>query len=226
MRIGLFGGTFNPIHRCHLQIAAQTKERAALDQVLFIPSNEPPHKTSTDLAPASHRYAMIELAIEGQAAFRVSDVELRRPSKSYSIDTVLALQDAFGPSTDLVFLLGLDSFVDFPSWKRAGDLLGLCDFVVVSRPRAAFAALAEMPLLPPLDPRALAALDAGRADRLEVKLDARTTLTLLSLPPCSVSASDIRRRIRSHEGVSGLLPPAVESYIIRHGLYREDPHRR
>lgn len=220
MRLALFGGTFNPIHNCHLQIASQTRERIGVDQVLFVPSNDPPHKSTTSLAPARDRYEMVNLAIAGDPAFALSDVELRRPDKSYSIDTIQALRHEYGPGTDLYFLLGLDSFLDFSSWRRAEELLRLCHFVVVSRPRTAFASLATLPLLPAIEPAPLESLDTGRANRLDLALSDRTTLTLLRLPPCSISASDLRRRLKAKQAVTGLLPPAVESYIIRHGLYQ------
>ncbi len=219
MRLVLFGGTFNPIHNCHLQIASDTRERIGVDQVLFVPSNDPPHKNPTSLAPARDRYEMVKLAIAGEPTFTLSDVELRRPDKSYSIDTIQALQEAYGAGTEIHFLLGLDSFLDVPTWRRAEEVLRLCHFVVVSRPQAAFASLARLSLLPSIAPIPLESLDTGRVDRLDVALSDRTTLTLLRLPPCPISASDIRHRLKTNQAVTGLLPPDVESYIIRHGLY-------
>lgn len=219
MRIAVFGGTFNPIHLCHLQIASETRKRAGMDQVLFVPSNDPPHKSPTDLAPAADRYEMVTLAIAGDPAFAVSDVEIRRPDKSYSIDTIQALQHEHGSGTELSFLLGLDSFLDFGSWRRAEELLRLCHFLVVSRPHAAFRSLATLSLLPAIEPVHLESLDSGRAERLDLALSDRTTLTLLRLPPCRVSASTIRHRLKTNQPVTDMLPPDVESYIIRHGLY-------
>lgn len=218
MRLVLFGGTFNPIHNCHLRIASQTRERIGVDRILFVPANDPPHK-STSLAPARDRYEMVKLATAGDPTFALSDIELRRPDKSYSIDTIQALQQEHGAGTEIHFLLGLDSFLDFPSWHRADELLRLCHFVVVSRPRAAFASLASLPPLPSIEPVHLESLDSGRADRLDLALSDRTTLTLLCLPPCPISASDIRQRLKANQSVTGMLPPDVESYIIRHGLY-------
>lgn len=219
MRLALFGGTFNPIHNCHLQIASQTRERIGVDRVLFVPSNDPPHKSATSLAPARDRYEMVALAIAGDPAFALSDVELRRPDKSYSIDTIQALQQEYGAGTELHFLIGLDSFLDVATWRRAEEVLRLCHFVVVSRPQAVFASLATLSLLPSIAPVPLESLDTGRIDRLDVALSDRTTLTLLRLPPCPISASDIRHRLETNQAVTGLLPPDVESYIIRHGLY-------
>lgn len=225
MRIGLLGGTFNPIHNCHLFIAGQTRDRLNLERVLFIPSSDPPHKPSTSLAPASHRRVMVELAIESEPRFALSEVELKRPNKSYSIETVQALRTEFGPSAELFFILGLDSFVEFPTWKQASALLKLCHFVVVSRPGTSFASLTTLSLLPPLDPSALEALDQGTEERADISLPGGTMLILLHLPPCYASASDIRHRVKTGQTLATLLPPQIESYIIRSGLYREDANR-
>jgi nicotinate-nucleotide adenylyltransferase len=225
MRIGLFGGTFNPIHRCHLTIALQVKERLSLDRILFIPTGDPPHKSSTSLAEARHRLAMVRSAIEGMPGLMISEVEIHRPTKSYSIETVRALQDEWGPEADLFFITGLDAFLELHTWREAATLLRLCHFVVVPRPPSRFADLSSMPLLPPLDPSALAALDRNRDDRLEVAVPDGPGLTLLALPPCEASASEIREKLRKGLTSSNLLPASVESYIIRHRLYQEDTDR-
>ncbi|MBM4121760.1 MAG: nicotinate (nicotinamide) nucleotide adenylyltransferase [Nitrospira sp.] len=225
MKIGLFGGTFNPIHRCHLTIALQVKERLSLDRILFIPTGDPPHKSSASLAEARHRLAMVRGAIEGTPGLMISEVEIHRPTKSYSIETVRTLQDEWGPEADLFFITGLDAFLELPTWREAAVLLRLCHFVVVPRPPSRFAALSSMPLLPPLDPRALAALDRNRDDRLEVAVPDGPGLTLLALPPCEASASEIREKLRKGITPSNLLPASVESYIIRHRLYQEDTDR-
>lgn len=222
MRIGLLGGSFNPIHRCHLIIAAETRDHLHLNQVLFIPSGDPPHKPSTGLAPAHHRCEMVRLAIDAEPSFSLSDLELHRAEKSYTIETVRALRLQLGSAAELVFILGLDAFLDFPSWRHPAELLELCHFVVVSRPASQFTSLEGFPFLPAADPEALRSLDARRQDRLDLPLPGGTAVTLLHVHPCDVSASEIRRRISVGESVSGLLPAPVESYIIRYGLFRED----
>jgi nicotinate-nucleotide adenylyltransferase len=225
MRLGLLGGSFNPIHNCHLTVAAQTREALDLDRVLFIPTGDPPHKDFGSLAPARHREAMVRLAIEGEPSFGLSDVELRRQGKSYSIDTIRALQAEMGPASELFFMIGLDAFLDLPSWKEADILLRTCRFVVVSRPRVSFRQLATMPLFPPVDQDKLNALDQGATPRLSIPVPGGERLTLLHLPPCHVSASEIRQRIREHRNVSDMLPLPVQSYIIQHCLYSEDADR-
>jgi len=224
MKIGLFGGTFSPIHHCPLTIAAQVRERLSLDQVLFIPAGEPPHKPQDDMAPAGDRLEMVRLAIAGDPALAVSDIEVRRPDTSYSIDTVQGLRRHYGPATDLVFIIGLDAFLEFPSWRQAPELLRLCDFAVVSRTGMAFASLTDRPPLPAIPRPALESLDSGTRDRLEVAVPGGTRLALLRLPPCNISASDIRRRIRDRMDVGTLLPAPVESYIMRARLYQEEPN--
>lgn len=219
MKVGLFGGTFNPIHLCHLTVARQVRDRLALDRILFIPSNDPPHKPTTDLAAARHRVEMVRRAVADDPAFSVSEIETQRPGKSYSIETVRALLERHGPA--LYFILGLDAFRDFPDWREPAELLRLCHLVVASRPGSFFHTLGAMPLLPTIDPGALKGLDRGTTDRLDIPLPGGRTLFLLALPPCDASASEIRSRLRRHEDVSKVLPASVHSYIIQFGLYQE-----
>jgi nicotinate-nucleotide adenylyltransferase len=222
MKIGLFGGTFNPVHRCHLLIAAQVRDSLHLDRVLFIPTGDPPHKPAASLAPAPHRLEMVRLAIKGDPSFEVTDVEIRRQEKSFSIDTVRLLQLEY-PGDALFFIVGLDAFLDFPTWRDAGQLIKLCHFVVVSRPERAFQSLAGMSLLPSVSASALRDLDKGARSMISIAIPHAPGLSLLRLPPCDASASDIRRRIRAHEPLSNQLPAPVESYIIRFKLYWEEP---
>jgi nicotinate-nucleotide adenylyltransferase len=225
MRLGLLGGSFNPIHRCHLSIAQSARRLLHLDQVLFIPTGDPPHKQPGTLASAYHRFHMVQLAIQDQPAFALTDIEIRRSGKSYSIDTVCALQQEYGADTALFFIIGLDAFLDLPSWKDAERLLTLCHFVIISRPSTTFLAVASMPFFPEVPKGELVALDAGRLERADVPLKNGRTLTFLRLPPCESSASDIRARVSDGRPLANLLPPLVESYILREGLYREDSER-
>ena len=224
MKLGLLGGSFNPMHDGHLAIARQTREALELDQILYIPTSHPPHKPNGSLAPAQDRYEMVRLAIASDPAFAISDVEIRRPGKSYSIDTIRQLQQEYGPHTQLFFLIGLDAFLDFPSWRDPRTLLELCSFVVLSRPGLSFRSLSTVPLLPPIPYPSLADLDAGRTFRIEAQIGGQR-LICLKQPPCPISASDIRARIRQGLPVANLLPPLVESYILRHHLYQEECNR-
>ena len=221
LRIGLLGGTFNPIHHCHLTIARETRERMGLDRILFIPTGDPPHKPSDALATARHRVEMVRLAIAAEPSFSLSEIEACHSSKSYSIETVQTLRDEYGADTELFFILGLDAFLELDSWKQASQLIRSIHFIVVPRPGAAFASLRTMPLLPPIDRSSLAALDAGQKDRLDLSWTPSTNLILLRLPPCDISASVIRTRLKNRQSVSNLLPAPVESYILHHNLYTE-----
>jgi nicotinate-nucleotide adenylyltransferase len=225
LKLGLLGGSFNPIHNGHLTIAGLVRDKLGLDQVLFIPTGVPPHKRDGLLAPAKDRYEMVRLAIAGTPSFDLSDVEIRRTGKSYSIDTIRALELQFGPSTELHFLIGLDAFLDLHNWKAPMELLRACRFVVVPRPGQSFQSLAKVPLLPKLDSHALARLDAGELTRLDIAIPSCRDIICLPISPCSISASDIRKRIRDGATPANMLPLPVESYILHHRLYQEDHDR-
>jgi nicotinate-nucleotide adenylyltransferase len=224
-RLGLLGGSFNPIHNGHLTIAHHVHERLQLSQVLFIPTGDPPHKRDGSLAPATVRFDMVRLAIADNPLFIVSDIEMQRTGKSYSIDTVRTLQHHYCPSTELFFIIGLDAFLDFPTWREPHELLKICHFVVVPRPGQSFQALAAMPLFPDLNPAALAQLDTGNQNRLDIIVPSCPGITCLAMPPCPTSASEIRQRVRNGLPLANLLPPLVESYILRHSLYQEESDR-
>lgn len=134
MRIGILGGTFNPIHIGHLILAEEALDKLSLDKVMFIPTFIPPHKTSDALVDANHRHRMIELAIKDNPSFEVSDVELRRKGKSYSIDTLKQVKKIYGKLAKLFFITGSDSLGELCSWKDINDIFRLSQFVVANRP--------------------------------------------------------------------------------------------
>lgn len=224
-RLGLLGGSFNPIHNGHLTIASQVREQLQLDLVLFIPTGDPPHKRNGSLAPAAHRFEMVRLAIADTPFFDISDIEVQRTGKSYSIDTVRELQKRYGPSTEMFFLIGLDAFLDFPNWRAPQELLTSCRFVVVPRPGHSFQSLAHLALLPNFDPQTLAQLDSGSRSRLDIAIPSCPGIICLLLPPCPISSSGIRQQIRGGTTPANLLPPLVESYILHHSLYQEERYR-
>ncbi|HET8722262.1 MAG TPA: nicotinate-nicotinamide nucleotide adenylyltransferase, partial [Nitrospira sp.] len=157
-------------------------------------------------------------AIASDPLLSISDVEVRRPGKSYTIDTIRILQQEYGDRTPLFFLIGLDAFLELPTWQDPETLLTLCSFVVLSRPGLSFQALSAMPLIPRIPQPSLLELDAGRTSRLDVSLGPQS-LICLRLPPTNVSASDIRARLAQGASTANLLPPAVESYILQHHIY-------
>jgi nicotinate-nucleotide adenylyltransferase len=220
MFIGLLGGTFNPIHNGHLHIAHFVNRTLQLDRIIFIPTGDPPHKSAMSLAPAHHRLEMVKRAIAPYPHFTASDHETRSEAVSYSVDTVTQFKKEFSEGTELGFIVGLDAFLDFSSWRKVNQLLTLCHFIVCSRPGVAFAQLQSLSFFPSTPPSALQSLDQQNTTRLDIPLPSGKTIFLLSVPPCEVSASTIREQLALGRPMSHWLPPTVESYIIQHRLYQ------
>ena len=213
MRLGIFGGTFDPIHIAHLRCAEEAREQLRLDRVLFIPAAEPPHKRHQPVAPAMHRLAMVRLAIAGHRAFRVSTVELDRPGRSYSVDTLRILRKRLGSGNRFVFLLGLDAFREIQTWKEHRTLFTLADFGVFSRPPLRVTALRA--LLPVATRQEFC---YGR-DRETLRHASGSRVQFLRLTALEISASAIRERVRRGHSIRYLVTPPVERYIARHRLY-------
>ncbi len=224
-RLGLFGGSFNPIHYGHLAIARDVRERMKLSRILFVPTGHPPHKQKQSLAPASARLEMVRLALADTSVFTVSPIEVHRTGKSYSVDTIREIREQWSPSCELFFIIGLDAFLEFPTWRAPEEILKMCHFVVVPRPGRSFKTLAEISLFKNPDPAPLGQLDAGIIDRFDMVLPEALGITCLSIPPCPISASEIRRRVQNGLPLANMLPPPVESYILQHSLYQEDSNR-
>lgn len=203
-RIGILGGTFNPIHLGHLIVAQMAMERFELGRVLFIPCASPPHKNGKGLADGNHRLAMVQGAIEGDLRFEASDVEIQRGGRSYTIDTVRALREKM-PAAGLCFIIGADTLPELHLWREIGALLGLVRFVTLARPGTDLAALRAKPCrlrLPEPWPRRL--LDDVAEGR-----------------QVDISSSDIRYRLAEGMSIRYLVPQAVEMYIVEHNLYRQ-----
>jgi nicotinate-nucleotide adenylyltransferase len=220
MKLGLFGGTFNPIHRCHLTIAEQVRQRMALDRVLFIPANVPPLKSKAELAPAADRLEMVRLAVQPSAWAEVSTVEMDRSGPSYSVDTVQLLRRQ-RPDDVLYFLVGTDAFKDIMDWREPERLMRLCELIVIPRVGHPFAALRTvLKLLAAVEPGRLTALDGSTERCEEVPLAGGGRLWLLALSPCPLSATEVRAAVNGGEPLDALLPESVRSYILRRRLYR------
>ena len=215
MRVGLFGGAFNPIHRCHLVVAESARERLGLDSVLFIPTGDPPHKPSTEFIASVHRWEMLKLAIAPYAYFQASDIEIRRPNKSYSIDTLRELRRHYPLDTELVFIIGLDAFHELPSWKEPDALLSSCDFAVVARAGMKFESLNELAILQGDNITELKRIDAAEVDSVRLPLKSGRTVWAIRIPLCNVSAKDVRNRLRHGQDLENALPPSVEAYFRR-----------
>ena len=218
-KIALFGGTFDPIHEGHLAVARAAERRFHFDEIHFIPAAHPPHKPASELLPFAHRYAMVALACAGQPHFVPSLAEANGDASgaSYSVDTVRRFQrEICRPGDQLYFLLGSDSFREIGTWKEYETLLGLCDFVVANRPGVSSNALRRV-----IPQRLLAKrLSDAPAVRGAIPL-LRTTVYLLDSVASPVSATAVRRRLDAGRSVRGLVPRAVEDYIIKQALYRD-----
>ena len=218
--VGILGGTFDPIHLAHLRAAEELSEAEGLDEVRFVPSSVPPHKVLGAITAASHRLRMVELALAGEPAFRVWPVELQREGPSYSVDTLRALRAEVGAGTRIVFALGRDAFADFPTWKDPADICALCDIVVLTRPPWS-ASLQPTDL--PVAAREAFCYDAA-SDTF--RHASGHLVKLLRITPLDISATAIRDRVRRGRSVRYLVPPPVEAYIARHGLYRQEDASR
>jgi nicotinate-nucleotide adenylyltransferase len=220
-RIALFGGTFDPIHTGHLAVARAAERRFQLHEVQFIPTARPPHKRSHAMAPFAERYAMVALACADHPRFIASLAESGGDHSggevSYSVDTVRRMRRQLrGSGTHLFFLMGADSFLDIQTWKDYETLLGLCDFIVASRPGFGVEALREVvpaKLLAPLG--AAPTAPGSRAIALR-----RTTIFVLDSVSSHVSATEVRGRLDRGQPIHGLVPPRVEEYITKQALYR------
>jgi nicotinate-nucleotide adenylyltransferase len=197
MRIGLVGGSFNPIHRGHLAIARSARETLGLDRVVLVPSARPPHKRDSTLAPAEDRLAMARLASKDEPGFEVSAIELERTGPSYTIDTVRSFLAA-SPGAEVHFVIGADSVPELRTWKDARALLGLAKFAVAVRP----------------------GYDLTR-DLRDLEREFGVRLTMIPTEPDPLSATEIRDRVREGKSIDGLVPAAVRDYIVARNLYRE-----
>lgn len=212
--IGLFGGTFDPVHVAHLRAAEEAREALGLAEVRFVPAADPPHKDGDRVTPAGERLAMLELALAGAPGLRAWGIELERPGPSYSVDTVGALRRALGEDARIVFLIGRDAFAELHTWKDFPRLLGLCDFAVMTRPpRTGPLSADEIPVAT----RGALCYDPAIAG---FRHESGHRVSSLAITSLDVSASDIRARVAAGRSIRFLVPPAVEEYIDRHGLYR------
>lgn len=211
-RVGVFGGTFDPIHVAHLRAAEEAREALALERVLFVPAASPPHKGGRAVASPADRLAMVRLAIAGNPHFRASTIEIDRPGRSYTVDTLGLLAERL-PGTRLVLLVGLDAFREIGTWKEYRRLFGLADVVVLSRPGGRGAALRA------LLPVAARGEFCYSADRKVLRHDTGNTIIALDVTALDVSASDIRLRLQRGKSVRYLVPATVRRYIEGRRLY-------
>jgi nicotinate-nucleotide adenylyltransferase len=224
-RVGLLGGTFDPIHVGHLAAAHAAGQALSLDSVRFVLSARPPHRTDSPRASEYHRLAMGRLAIgestvasrtsatnrlqEQSMSLEVSDLELRREGPSYTYDTLSALHDEGLSALQIFFIIGADAFAEIATWHRYPDVLDAANFVVVARPGTTLESLRHR----------LPALASRMARPAEVGCATAPRIILLEAHTPDVSSTDIRRRVARGDTINGLVTPAVAAYIAQHSLY-------
>ncbi len=195
--IGVLGGTFNPIHIGHLAIAQTALEAMRIEKVIFVPSNWPPHKSDTNIAPARHRYQMVKLAIKGNPALTVSDFEIKNEGKSYTIDTLWHFRRVFPRETKLFFIIGGDTLPQLKSWRYIDDILKIATFIVVNRP------------------------GQFKKDRT-----LKISYFSVTMPGIDISSSYVRSRVAQGKTVKYFVPESVVAYIKKNRLYQLHHSRR
>lgn len=217
-RVGVFGGTFDPPHLGHLLLAEAIREAFDLAEIYFMPCNEPPHKDRADLTDAKHRFAMVVAATLQNPAFVASSIEVNRQGKSFSVDTVQQLADALDDNTEIVFVTGLDAFVEIETWKNFEQFLDLCHVAVVSRPGHGFEDLKKLP-----DWIVERSTRVAESSPTEGFPEDGFRVFLSDAVHIDISSTDIRERIARGASIRYMVPAEVERYIRAHGLYRSGP---
>ncbi len=200
MKIGLIGGTFNPIHHGHLILSEYVREDCKLDKVIFIPTGLPPHKVELTVENPEIRLEMTKIAIEGNRFFSVSDIETYREGLSFTIDTIIQLK-AIYPNDQLYFIIGADSFFELSNWKYYEKLISSTNIIVVNRP-------------------------GGKNNLIQTKIKEYEDLFGANIievksPLIDISSSDIRNRVKNGKSIKYLVPRNVEEYILQKSLYKE-----
>lgn len=199
MKIGILGGTFDPIHLGHLATAETVREIFSLDEILFIPAARPPHKVKNHVTPEVHRLMMTYLATKSNEKFQVSPMEILRDGLSYTLNTINELHKKFGASTELFFIIGADSLKDLPTWYHSRELVSTCHFIATTRPN------------------------------VEVNFDdvkkffgelGQKNIHQVTTPGIEISSTEIRRRVKQGLSIKYLVPEVVEEYILKEQLYK------
>lgn len=200
-RVGVLGGSFDPVHLAHLIIAEEARVRLRLSKVMFIPAGQTYLKTDRGMTPARLRIEMVRLAVESNPYFEASSIDIDRPGPSYTVDTLEALRSTLPEGRELYFILGWDSLASLPQWREPARIMEMCWLVAIPRPG-----------LPRPDLKELEKAIPGVSERV----------IMLEGPVLSISSSDIRGRVAKGLSIRYIVPEAVEEYIVKHGLYREE----
>ena len=213
-RVGILGGTFDPVHNGHLAVAEAVREALTLSSVLFLPAFLPPHKPTYTISAFHHRAAMLDLAVAGRPGFQVSRLEAQRQGPSYSIDTLRTLRRSLGKEIDLFFIIGMDAFAEVFTWKEKGRLLDYAGFVVVGRPDYSRQSC-EQTVAANFPGYAFDEILGGWRGEA-----GRGSIHPVPMQPIKVSSTEVREAVRQGRSVRALVPGAVADYIKAQGLYR------
>jgi nicotinate-nucleotide adenylyltransferase len=214
VRIGLFGGSFNPVHNAHLRIAGEAQRFCRLDRVIFIPAADPPHKPVAGDISFACRSAMVGIAIAGRAGFEMSMIEAERGGKSYSIDTIRAFREQFRDD-ELFFIIGADSFLEIGTWHRCGEIFHSCNLIVVERPGC----LISDPIA--ALPEAVRMESAYDRDNGRLTHHCGTAVCFITGTPLGISSTEIRQLAAAGADISTYVPPDVAAYISQQRIYRK-----
>jgi len=197
VRLGIAGGTFDPIHIGHLIIAEVARQECDLDKVLFIPTGVPPHKTGYAVTPAACRYEMVRMAIMDNPYFEVSDIEVKREGFTYTVDTLRELKRIYPADVEFFFIIGSDTLPEVKGWREASRVVKYCHFVVYARP----------------------GYDVAEREIRFLRETMGASIYTIQGPLLDISSTDIRDRIERKKSIRYLVPPAVEEYIYKNHLY-------
>ncbi len=197
-KLGIMGGTFNPIHCAHLLSSSYVFDKYKLDKIVFIPTRKPPHKKDVNISQ-EHRYNMVDLAIKDNPNFFISDIELKRNKTTYTIDTLVEIKNICDEDTKIYFIVGTDTINNLYSWKDIDDIFNICEFIVTTRPKYI--------------------LDKNTKNLLKKYED---KIHFCATPLLEISSTDIRKRVEQEKSITYLLPKNVEEYIYKNRLYKQD----
>ncbi|HEX9094454.1 MAG TPA: nicotinate-nucleotide adenylyltransferase [Coriobacteriia bacterium] len=206
LRLGVMGGTFDPVHYGHLVTAEEALVQFNLDRVVFMPTGRPVRKTHRHVSSGEDRYLMTVLATASNPDFEVSRLEIERPGDTFTVDTMTSLRESYGPRAELFFISGADAVREILTWKDAYRFADLCTFIAATRPG--------------YEPEISAGAAAG-GDAADVPADRLPKVEYMEVPALAISSSDIRERVRTRRPIRYLLPESVSSYIAKNGLYGE-----
>ncbi len=195
-RLGIMGGTFDPIHFGHLAVAEFVRSKFDLEKVVFVPAYCPPHKLTNNITPAEHRFAMVSAAIVGSSYFEASKIEMGGNCPTYAGDTIRAFKETYGKNSEIYFITGLDAVLTIINWDKSKTYPGLCNFIAAARP-------------------------GYNREKIEERIphDFRPYVTIIEEPALSISSTEIRNRVKTAQPIDKMVPKVVMDYIYRMGLY-------